>query len=1136
MIKLNRHGLTQASCNSGFVLRTGIFLLLIFAGFNSSVCAIAQVTPSEKSSAPQASTPQIAAWWGFDEPAFAPSLSLVKTVGQPTPIAGPRSPNYTEFSDTNMGLSLDGASYLRFQDPGGDSLFDFGVGDSITLEAWIRPDFVSDGQQIYLIGKGRTGRQGFDANNQNWALRLRGNGSTALVSFLFRSQAMENQPSEFHRWNTLTGLVPDGQWHHVAVQFQFGNAKSIAAWIDGRKLAGTWDMGTDHGAAPVQDDDEIWIGSSMKGQASSTYQGDIDQILLHRGLVPSSVLEQRGRSPFAMPQLEPTDDEEIQHNVLVEIIEGLTQDRSWSSEPGEITQRFHWDHLALVDTPAKYSDRGIRIDRTHPFLVRLRARVTFPDQGTGLLRSKNAARIWIDGEKVAETAFMSRNASGHEPVPDLVPPKIAGMHPVPSGHQEVTFDLPVGLTGEHLVTIETIVGGNGLRPELGDLCFALQQEAGPFIVATPRAEDRFELSSEEWLRFETASLQKLRRLNQKFRQSRGQSEQHYWEERHAVATASIEQLAPLDPPITSASASPIDAWVEAALDKKGLSPADEIDDLAFLRRLYLDTLGVPPTLDDITAFLDEPDATRRKVWIDRVLNDARWADHWVSYWQDVLAENPGILKPELNNTGPFRYWIYESFLDNKPMDRFATELIRMEGSRLGGGPAGFAIASQNDVPMAAKGIVLTHAFLGVNMTCARCHDSPDRQSTQQDLFAIAALLDRRSIQLPKTSTVPARSDGTFPAVTVSLKPGENIEGNWPFTDASWSSLSEVPSRGRLTDPRERLAYWMTAPENQRFAQVIVNRLWARWMGRGIVEPVDDWEMGTATHPELLDWLGRELIREQYDLKHVARLILNSETYQRQAVEDVESIRWFVGPARRRLTAEQIVDSLYAVSGKSMGSELLTLDPEGRRPASTFLNLGIPSRAWNYVALSNERDRPALALPTAQGVIDLLVAFGWRESRPNPISTRDDSPLVLQPLVVANGNAAHRLTQFSEDSWFTQWSIEAASADLWLRNVFLRTLSRYPTQAELADLLPMIDPGFDERIVPGAAPRTVGSKFRNAVSWSNHLHPDATSIKMKLEAQARAGDLPTALLTTDWRERAEDVVWVLMNHPEFVYVP
>src|SRR6185295_4553659 len=133
---------------------------------------------------------------------------------------------------------------------------------------------------------------------------------------------------------------------------------------------------------------------------------------------------------------------------------------------------------------------------------------------------------------------------------------------------------------------------------------------------------------------------------------------------------------------------------------------------------------------------------RRPKLVDLFVSNSSWADNWVGYWQDVLAENPGLLKPQLNNTGPFRTWIYESFRDNKPMDRFATELIMMEGSVYGGSPAGFAMASQNDAPFAEKAHILGKAFLAADMKCARCHDAPHHNFLQKDLFSVAAMLKR----------------------------------------------------------------------------------------------------------------------------------------------------------------------------------------------------------------------------------------------------------------------------------------------------------------------------------------------------------------------------------------------------------
>src|SRR5690606_7992158 len=152
------------------------------------------------------------------------------------------------------------------------------------------------------------------------------------------------------------------------------------------------------------------------------------------------------------------------------------------------------------------------------------------------------------------------------------------------------------------------------------------------------------------------------------------------------------------------------------------------------RRLTLDTLGVIPDAAEVAAFLADDRPDKRARAIDARLADQRWADGWMGYWQDVLAENPGILQPTLNNTGPSRRYLHTALRDNTPFDRLATELIRMEGSVHGGSPAGFGVASQNDAPMVARTHVLAKAFLAVEMKCARCHDAPFHPFAQADLF------------------------------------------------------------------------------------------------------------------------------------------------------------------------------------------------------------------------------------------------------------------------------------------------------------------------------------------------------------------------------------------------------------------
>jgi len=434
--------------------------------------------------------------------------------------------------------------------------------------------------------------------------------------------------------------------------------------------------------------------------------------------------------------------------------------------------------------------------------------------------------------------------------------------------------------------------------------------------------------------------------------------------------------------------------------------------------------------------------------------------------------------------------------------------------------------------MAAKAQVLAQAFLGRQMKCARCHDAPFHDFNQKDLFGIAAMLQQTPLAVPKTSSVPPLPDGRKPRVEVSLKPGSKVPPAWPFA----KPLSEPMH----TNTRAQLAARITDPTDGRFAKVIVNRVWKRYLGWGLVEPVDDWSEAEPSHPELLEWLARQFIESGYDLKHVARLILNSHTYQRQidtvAIKPGDpDTRLFAGPARRRLTAEQIVDSLFAVSGKAMGVELLTLDVDGRRPVTTFLNLGSPRRAWEFTSLSNERDRPALAIPKAQSVVDILKNFGWRDARQDAVTARDNAPNVLQPAILLNGIIGKRATQLSEDSAITALALEDIDKKELIEKLYLRILSRPPAGEEQALLLGHIDEAFASRILKDVKPAPRLLKVY-AVSWSNHLNAEATRIKLELERLAREGDPPTRRLRAEWRERMEDVVFALINSPEFIFVP
>jgi Protein of unknown function (DUF1553) len=339
-----------------------------------------------------------------------------------------------------------------------------------------------------------------------------------------------------------------------------------------------------------------------------------------------------------------------------------------------------------------------------------------------------------------------------------------------------------------------------------------------------------------------------------------------------------------------------------------------------------------------------------------------------------------------------------------------------------------------------------------------------------------------------------------------------------------------------SDEREELALRVTAPQNERFAKVAVNRLWQRYFGRGIVEPVDDWERAEPSHPELLDWLTRELVLHDYDLKHIAWLIVSSRAYQRAATADVEQAKLFAAPLKRRMSAEQVFDSLLAAAGKEPHVEELTFDVDGSMQETAAIHLGLPRRAWQFTSLSNERDRPSLSLPYAQTAMDVLEAFGWRASRQDPLTVRDREPNVLAPAILANGIVGKRAAQLSEDSVFVALALDARSPEEFVSRVMRQVLSREPTAAERELLMELVREGFDTRKTGSPAGPRPGWPKRDGVSWSNHLSSESNELRVARQKEVEKGDPPTTLLTADWRERAEDVVWALVNSPEFVWIP
>lgn len=1212
------------------------------------------------------------AFWEFGTEEQTP-LHPVGGVHRDVP--GPRPPIYPDFADNNLSVNLDGrGSRFVFEDPGDDSPFDFTNGDEITLEAWVNVREINDGDNSYIIGKGRTGRKGFSKDNQNWALRIRGLQGETRISFLFATVPYAPNDGNWHRYTSLKGFRPRTGWHHIAITYRYGEPETIQAWIDGKKVSGQWDAGGPTTNTPATDNDQIWIGSALGGSASNSFRGGLDSIGIHRAILDDKTLQSRfrrvGKEPGAevasnkMPELGPLPADQV----TVTFHEGFPDHARWlytdESLPPAATQ---WSGSALLlnQIPLKYDNWGLRDGWKAPVLVRMAADVSLPPgKHTVLMRARGLARAWIDGQQITQTTALKGAPHGEEPITPVSDPPAPGQRPTWHRCQEVLSEVEILGDGPVRVVLDAIAGGKRFRAEPGELTLAVRLEGNEsFTVLRPigLASDPLPLTDaavEAELEQIDASISAL---NDRTRRAAAQNRQAYWTGRHQAAQAWLaSNPAPPVPKSDAAVTNPIDAFIEARLSQvdsavplaasdqdvdlatkalpilkrecfrchgekdqgglsletrelatlggdsgepaiqpgdphasemilrlrsddadsrmpptgKGLSEekikilehwiskgakwpqsnriaastetAPRVDDAAFIRRAYLDTVGVGPTELEVQQFLDDDAEDKRERLVDKLLEDPRWADHWMGYWLDLLAENPTLINASLNSTGPFRWFLYDALRDNKPIDRMVSELLMMRGNAYDGGSAGFALAAQNDAPFAAKGHIVGTAFLGIELQCARCHDSPYHTTTQRDLYSLAAMFARKTVRVPESSTVPPgffANKARESLIQVTLKPGENVSPTWPFAkqtgaedDDALKALLQNPD-----DHREKLAGLITAPQNTRFAQAIANRIWRRLIGAGIVEPPHDWEGNRPSHPELLQWLGKELVAGGYDLKHLTRVIMTSQLYQRAAVGNNLTAepeqRLFAAPDRRRLSGEQVVDSLYAATGCEMDIEPMTLDPDGRAATNTRNNYGNPYRSWMLVSTSNERDRPSLTLPRAAAVTEMLTAFGWTADRQAPKTDREIAANVLQPAVMANSTLSISLTRASDRSPLAELAVEAKSPESLLESLFLRFVSRRPTPAERDVFLELLGDGFDDRLLPAAdvvAPQP--PERLPQVTWWNHVRNEANTYQQERARRVRLGPPADPRLHPAWRQNYEDVVWSLINLREFVWIP
>jgi hypothetical protein len=232
-----------------------------------------------------------------------------------------------------------------------------------------------------------------------------------------------------------------------------------------------------------------------------------------------------------------------------------------------------------------------------------------------------------------------------------------------------------------------------------------------------------------------------------------------------------------------------------------------------------------------------------------------------------------------------------------------------------------------------------------------------------------------------------------------------------------------------------------------------------------------------------------------------------------------------------------VDSLFAATGKPFRTEEVCLDIDNTRDLKNAIHLGKPHRSWMLTSTSNERDRPSLNLPRIQAVTDVLGAFGWRGARQDPTSKRDADPNVLQPAILSNGTVGIWLTRLSNDHGVTQLALKKQPVDQFIDQLFLKLLTRRPSTEERELYTKHLSEGYESRLNTAQTAEIKSTRTRTPyVSWSNHLDAEATNVRMAQETAARTGDKPTVRLNADWRQRLEDILWAMLNAPEWAFSP
>ena len=470
----------------------------------------------------------------------------------------------------------------------------------------------------------------------------------------------------------------------------------------------------------------------------------------------------------------------------------------------------------------------------------------------------------------------------------------------------------------------------------------------------------------------------------------------------------------------------IDELVLNKLRRLRIPPSGLCTDSEFIRRAYLDAAGILPTAAEAEEFLKDKSADKRKKLIDALLERPEFVDYWAYKWSDVLLlKTPGKgANPDARNLGKGALWSYYSWIRsgvaaNKSWDQFVREMLVSSGSNTENGAVNYLVTHLD--PLEASENV-GKAFLGLSIACAKCHNHPFEKWTQNDYYAMANLfarIGRKNGDRLGEMVVFSKPEGevNHPRLGRPLRPktltGGPLEFNSPI------------------DRRVHLANWLTSPENPFFARTLVNRVWGNFMGRGLVDPVDDMrETNLASNEGLLSALAKDFVERGFDVRYLIRTIMNSATYQLSSKTNklnAQDEKYSSHYLTRRLQAEVMLDAISQVTGV----------PE------KFPGFPVGTRA--------------LQLPDANVDSYFLTTFGRNPRIITDETERETSPNLSQVLHIANGKTINRKLMAPGSSVDMMVKL-GLSNERKLNHLYLSAFSRYPTDDERTELLDTMEEG------------------------------------------------------------------------------